>query len=61
MSIAHRVAGREDLPQIVEIYNATIPSRMATADTEPVSVDSRVPWFEEHVATSRALLGYRNR
>ena len=27
---------------------ATIPSRMVTADTEPVSVASRVPWFAEH-------------
>ena len=43
-----RIAQREDLPRIVEIYNATIPSREVTADTEPVSVDSRVAWFEAH-------------
>jgi phosphinothricin acetyltransferase len=36
------------LPGIVAIYNATIPSRMVTADLEPVSVESRVPWFEAH-------------
>jgi phosphinothricin acetyltransferase len=44
-----------DLPAIVAIYNATIPSRMATADTEPVAVESRVPWFREHQPTTRPL------
>jgi len=44
-----------DLPAIVAIYNATIPGRMATADTEPVSVDSRVPWFQAHGPTTRPL------
>ncbi|MFN0302598.1 MAG: N-acetyltransferase family protein [Burkholderiales bacterium] len=51
----HRGATRSDLPQIVEIYNATIPSRMVTADTEPVSVESRVYWFEEHTPDRRPL------
>lgn len=51
----HREANRGDLPQIVEIYNATIPSRMVTADTEPVSVESRVRWFEEHTPGHRPL------
>jgi len=55
MPIAHRIATRGDLPQIVDIYNATIPSRMVTADTEPVSVESRVPWFEEHTPSRRPL------
>ena len=41
-----RHAERDDLPRIVEIYNATIPSREVTADTEPVSVESRIAWFE---------------
>ena len=35
-----RDAREADLPAIVAIYNATIPERMATADTEPVSVES---------------------
>jgi len=51
----HRIARREDLPQIVGIYNATIPSRLVTADTEPVSVESRVRWFNEHSADFRPL------
>ncbi|MFC3157495.1 GNAT family N-acetyltransferase [Chryseobacterium arachidis] len=41
--------------QIVEIYNSTIPSRMVTADTEPVSVESRLQWFKEHNAETRPL------
>lgn len=53
--LTHRDARREDLAPIVEIYNATIPSRMVTADTEPVSVESRVPWFEEHAPGVRPL------
>jgi len=51
----HRTATRSDLPQIVEIYNSTIPSRLATADTESVSVESRVHWFEEHTPNRRPL------
>ncbi|HWQ38014.1 MAG TPA: GNAT family N-acetyltransferase [Burkholderiales bacterium] len=52
---AHRVAKREDLPQIVEIYNSTIPSRQVTADIEPVSVESRIAWFNDHQADRRPL------
>ena len=36
-----RDATEADLPAIVEIYNATIPGRMVTADLEPVTVESR--------------------
>lgn len=50
-----RDATEADLPAIVEIYNATIPGRMVTADTEPVSVASRVPWFHAHNPRTRPL------
>ncbi|MFC5875813.1 GNAT family N-acetyltransferase [Chryseobacterium arachidis] len=53
--IKFRNANLEDLPKIVEIYNSTIPSRMVTADTEPVSVESRLQWFKEHNAETRPL------
>ncbi|MCA1717885.1 MAG: N-acetyltransferase family protein [Actinobacteria bacterium] len=43
-----RDAVKADLPAIVEIYNSTVPTRMVTADTEPVSVESRRTWFREH-------------
>ena len=55
MSFSHRLAARGDLARIVEIYNATIPSRRATADTEPVSVESRTQWFEDHKPDCRPL------
>ena len=44
-----------DLPAIVAIYNTTVPSRMVTADTEPVSVESRRAWFEQHSPARRPL------
>ena len=50
-----RDATLEDLPAIVTIYNASIPGRMATADLEPVSIDSRRAWFAEHSSHSRPL------
>lgn len=53
--IEFREAVIEDLPKIVEIYNSTIASRMVTADTEPVSVESRIKWFEEHHILKRPL------
>ena len=44
-----------DLASIVRIYNETIPSRMVTADTEPVAVESRRAWFEQHSPSRRPL------
>ena len=43
-----RLAKQPDLAAIVAIYNATIPSRMVTADTEPVSVAEKQSWFAGH-------------
>lgn len=42
-----RDAREDDLPAIVAIYNASIPGRLATADTDPVSVDARRSWFRD--------------
>ncbi|HXN86935.1 MAG TPA: GNAT family N-acetyltransferase [Candidatus Binataceae bacterium] len=55
MNATIRNATIEDLPAIVAIYNAAIPGRMATADLEPVSVDSRRAWLHEHSPSSRPL------
>jgi phosphinothricin acetyltransferase len=55
MSLQFTNAVIEDLPTIVAIYNSTIEGRMVTADTEPVSVESKLPWFHEHNATTRPL------
>jgi phosphinothricin acetyltransferase len=51
----HRLAQRDDLPAIVAIYNSTIPSRQVTADTEPITVESRHAWFTEHTPEKRPL------
>ncbi len=50
-----RDATEADLPAIVVIYNAAIPSRTATADTQPVSVESRRNWYHEHASDWRPL------
>lgn len=55
MSLQFRHATEADLPRIVEIYNTTIASRMVTADTSPVTVESRLPWFHAHNNTRRPL------
>jgi L-amino acid N-acyltransferase YncA len=53
--LIYRDATRADLEKITEIYNSTIASRLVTADTEPVSVESKVKWFEEHSPEKRPL------
>lgn len=50
-----RDATEGDLPAIVDIYNSTVPGRMVTADTEPVTVEQRTGWFREHDARRRPL------
>ncbi len=55
IALNYRIATLDDLPRIVEIYNSTIASRVVTADLEPVSVESRIPWFNEHKSDSRPL------
>ena len=51
----HRQATLADLPAIVDIYNSTIASRDVTADTEPVTLASRVDWFHHHNPERRPL------
>ena len=43
-----RDAIEADLPGIIEIYNATVPTRIVTAELEPTTVEARLPWFREH-------------
>jgi phosphinothricin acetyltransferase len=50
-----RDAREGDLARIVEIYNASIPGRAATADTAPVTVESRRAWFDAHDPARRPL------
>jgi L-amino acid N-acyltransferase YncA len=50
-----RHAERKDLASIVAIYNAAIPGRTATADTQPIPIESREAWFLEHVPDRHPL------
>lgn len=47
-SLQFKDATMDDLPTIVAIYNSTIASRLVTADTEPISIEDRKVWFDEH-------------
>jgi phosphinothricin acetyltransferase len=55
MNIRFENATLHDLPKIVETYNSTIPSRLVTADLEPVTVISKLQWFNAHSADKRPL------
>lgn len=43
-----RDAVEADLPAIIDIYNAAIATRVATAQLEPVTIESRRHWLSEH-------------
>src|ERR1700684_3394392 len=49
MSLSYRDATLDDLPAIVAIYNSTVPSRLVTADLEPLWVvedgDRIIAWL----------------
>ncbi len=51
-----RQAVEEDLPKIVSIYNSTVASRLVTADTQKVGVESKLEWFRSHTPDKRPLL-----
>jgi len=52
-----RRARNADLERVVEIYNSSIEWRLSTADTLPVSVESKKEWFDSH-SDRRPLLIY---
>jgi L-amino acid N-acyltransferase YncA len=54
-ALVYRNAAPNDLEKIVAIYNSTVASRMVTADTEEVSIESRMQWFKEHSSAKRPL------
>jgi L-amino acid N-acyltransferase YncA len=43
-----RDAVESDLPAIIKIYNAAVATRVATAQLEPVTVEGRRNWLEQH-------------
>lgn len=60
-SFSIEFACKEDLPDIVDIYNSTIAGRMVTADLEPVTVESRIPWFEAHQENHLLFVGFKTK
>ncbi len=55
LHVTIRLTQPHDLEAIVAIYNASIPGRMATADTVPVTVADRAAWFGEFDPKQRPL------
>lgn len=43
-----RDAREADLPAIIKIYNAAIATRVSTAQLEPVTLESRRNWLDDH-------------
>jgi L-amino acid N-acyltransferase YncA len=43
-----RDALENDLPVVIDIYNAAIATRIATAQLEPITLDERRDWLKEH-------------
>ena len=62
MNVLHYTdASLKDLDEIVAIYNSTVATRMVTADLEPVSAESKIPWFHEHKPGKRPLWIVKNK
>ena len=55
MEILFTYAQQTDLEKIVATYNSTIASRLVTADLEPVTTQSKQPWFDAHSNDFRPL------
>jgi len=55
MEIQVRDATEADLPEIVDIYNLSIPGGWSTADTSPIAVSDRVEWFRKFSPGKRPL------
>ena len=55
MEIEFKYATQKDLPKIVNTYNSTILSRLATADLEEVSVSDKQQWFNTHYPDKRPI------
>jgi L-amino acid N-acyltransferase YncA len=48
MPMKIRDAVDTDLPAIIDIYNAAVATRIATAQLEPVTLEERRDWLKEH-------------
>lgn len=50
-----RDATEADLSRIVDIYNASISTGRATADTKPITVSDRLEWFKKFDPVKRPI------
>lgn len=51
-----RAAVRDDVAAITSIYNEAVVETTASYDLEPVSLESRLAWFEQHQRDGHAVL-----
>jgi phosphinothricin acetyltransferase len=54
-----RSATEHDIDRVVQIYNSSVQWRLSTADTSPVSVESKTDWFNSH-SECRPLFVYES-
>src|SRR5256714_6290087 len=47
-----RPAERDDLPQILEIYNEAVLNTTASYDYEPRTMEHRIAWYEDHLKSN---------
>lgn len=55
MNLLIREATEADLPAIVDIYNQSVPGGWSTADTRPITVESRRAWFHQFDPARRPI------
>ncbi|HEY3415136.1 MAG TPA: GNAT family N-acetyltransferase [Armatimonadota bacterium] len=51
-----RTAEHSDLPAILAIYNESGVGTTASADLEPITLEQRTAWFDEHIAGGYPVL-----
>src|ERR1700758_155112 len=54
--ISIRMAVRDDLPRLTEIYNHSVIHTVVTFDIEPYTTERRAVWFEQFKRTGRYRL-----
>ncbi len=56
MPPAVRLATHADVPAILDIYNAAVLNITASYDLEPVSLESRLAWYDDTQASGRPVV-----
>ena len=51
-----RIAQFSDLEEIVTIYNQAVKVGQKTADTEPITIESRHDWFSSHLPEKHPII-----